>query len=507
MLVAVESKVEELATRSEKEIFELHSQTSNLQTRNSELEVEVKRLQNENAELKRIVVVQTSEMETVVQARDDALKKLRRVRRVARDLMDEKKVSFEFNGGVDLRGHIQGWTQLESPLIRRRASGSMSESQENSSAAEEFYDATSRRSLSTSSSSSSRPASSGSDRTARPIADKEPAVPPAAPVAQSNDTTRQSPQKASTACAELIRAKWNSKSEPLIPKSAPVTKPVSRTVPSTRATSPVPGAGNNKASVPESNVPTRPASPVQPTVSTALTRNSSSRSMRQPNILRVQISPGQKWKLNTNKPPHLPMIKEALRSVEDPYHLVGLYEDECEAIERLAHEPTGLRIHFLWEKSCAFMIDPLFFEMLAPAPIESYLVDWAPKTTTSNGRIRKAVTRHTKDDDTSPALHVFSYVSNQGEGVWYYLGAHSFHVAKFVQPLWETLAEASQALVIEQIQARIESVDDDGTKARLASGEWPAFCLKMENNNEEHAEMTYSMVQRLEKLKELEDAE
>lgn len=330
MLVAVESKVEELATRSENEIFELHSQTSNLQTRNSELEVEVKRLQNENAELERIVVVQTSEMETVVQARDDALKKLRRVRRVARDLMDEKKVSFEFNSGVDLRGHIQGWPQLESPLIRRRASGSMSESQENSSAAEEFYDATSRRSLSTSSSSSSRPASSGSDRTARPIADKEPAVPAAAPVVQSNDTTRQSPQKASTACAELIRAKWNSKSEPLIPKSAPVTKPVSRTVPSTRATSPVPGAGNNKASVPESNVPTRPASPVQPTVSTALTRNSSSRSMRRPNILRVQISPGQKWKLNTNKPPHLPMIKEALRSVEDPYHLVGLYEDEVE---------------------------------------------------------------------------------------------------------------------------------------------------------------------------------
>lgn len=80
---------------------------------------------------------------------------------------------------------------------------------------------------------------------------------------------------------------------------------------------------------------------------------------------------------------------------------------------RLAHEPTGLRIHFLWEKSCAFMIDPLFFEMLAPAPVESYLVDWAPKTTTSNGRISKAVTRHTKDDDTSPALHVFSYVSNQ----------------------------------------------------------------------------------------------
>ncbi|KAJ8698485.1 hypothetical protein PTI98_005191 [Pleurotus ostreatus] len=309
MLVAVESKVEELATRSENEIFELHSQTSNLQTRNSELEVEVKRLQNDNAELKRIVVVQTSEMETVVQARDDALKKLRRVRRVARDLMDEKK--------------------LESPLIRRRASGSMSESQENSSAAEEFYDATSRLSLSTSS-SSSRPASSGSDRTARPIADKEPAVPAAAPVAQSNATTRQLPQKASTACAELIRAKWNSKSEPLIPKGAPVTKPVSRTVPSTRATSPVPGPGNNKASISGSNVPTRPASPVQPTASTALTRNSSTRSMRQQNILRVQILQGQKWKLNTNKPPHLPMIKEALQSVEDPYHLVGLYEDEVE---------------------------------------------------------------------------------------------------------------------------------------------------------------------------------
>ncbi|KDQ29470.1 hypothetical protein PLEOSDRAFT_1096628 [Pleurotus ostreatus PC15] len=258
MLVAVESKVEELATRSENEIFELHSQTSNLQTRNSELEVEVKRLQNDNAELKRIVVVQTSEMETVVQARDDALKKLRRMRRVARDLMDEKKAI----------------------------------------------------------------------------------------------------------------------------------------------------------------------------------------------LIDVQ----------------------------------------------LAHEPTGLRIHFLWEKSCAFMIDPLFFEMLAPAPVESYLVDWAPKTTTSNGRISKAVTRRTKDDGTSPALHVFSYVSSQDEGVWYYLGAHSFHVAKFVQPLWETLAEASQALVIEQIQARIESVDDDDTKARLASGEWPAFCLKMENNNEEHAEMTYNML-------------
>lgn len=211
----------------------------------------------------------------------------------------------------------------------------MSESQGNSSAAEEFYDATSRRSWSTSSSSSSRPTSSGSDRTVRPIADKEPAVPATAPgratapVISSNDT-RQMPQKSLTACANLIREKWNTKSEPLIPKSAPSTKLASRTAPSTRGVSPVPSSEDSKVSVLGSYVPTRPASPVQSAAAPALTRNSSSRSMRQPIILRVQILAGQKWRLNTNKPPHLPVIKEALRIVEDPYHLVGLYEDEVE---------------------------------------------------------------------------------------------------------------------------------------------------------------------------------
>ncbi|KAG5220233.1 hypothetical protein IMY05_C4642000400 [Salix suchowensis] len=270
-----------MATRSEKEIFELHSQTSHLQTRNSELEVEVKRLQNENAELERIMVVQTSEMETVVQARDDALKKLRRMRRVARDLMDEKKVSFEFNGGVDLRGHIQGWTQLESPLIQRSASGSMSESLENSSAVE---DSTTRL---------------PGDPYQRPFVVVASCI------------------KASTACAELIRAKWNSKSEPLIPKSAPVTKPVSRTVPSTRATSPVPGREITKRVY--QGVTCRRAC-VSGTTSRVYHLNAQ---LVDQEYATTEYSTSSdisraEWKLNTNKPPHLPMIKEALRIVRIP---------------------------------------------------------------------------------------------------------------------------------------------------------------------------------------------